>query len=157
MTNSTTFSESQVVNIKQQFNAMDIDQDGYITEDEFLKALENANRNPEEYDSRKFFYEADKNKDGKINFNEFLEACDKLGLGGQNASGLQGKKDQREIDAIFKEFDLDGNGVITADELGKVLSRQGENLTKEQLKDMIKAADLNGDNVIDKEEFARMV
>ncbi|KAG0097519.1 calmodulin-like 3 [Podila epicladia] len=159
MTNGTSFSESQIVNIRQQFSAMDADQDGLITEHEFLLSLKNANRDPAEYDSKLFFAEADKNNDGKISFPEFLEACERLGLGGQKTSsgGLQGKKDQREIDAIFREFDLDGNGFITAEELGKVLERQGEKLTEEELKGMIKAADLNGDNVIDKEEFARMV
>ncbi|KAG0332753.1 calmodulin-like 3 [Podila horticola] len=158
-THGTSFTESQIVNIKQQFSAMDADQDGLITEHEFLLSLKNANRDPAEYDSKLFFAEADKNKDGKISFPEFLEACERLGLGGQKAgtAGLQGKKDQREIDAIFREFDLDGNGFITAEELGKVLERQGEKLTEEELKGMIKAADLNGDNVIDKEEFAKMV
>ncbi|KFH62663.1 hypothetical protein MVEG_12055 [Podila verticillata NRRL 6337] len=158
MSQGTSFSESQIVNIKQQFSAMDADADGLITQTEFLASLQNATRNPDDYDTERFFAEADKNKDGKISFPEFLEACERLGLGGQKVgSGLQGKKDQREIDAIFKAFDLDGNGVITAEELGKVLKQQGENLTKEELDSMIKAADRNGDNVIDKEEFARMV
>ena len=110
-----------------------------------LLSLNNATRNPDDYDTELFFAEADKNKDGKISFPEFLEACERLGLGGQKVGGgLQGKKDQREIDAIFKAFDLDGNGVITAEELGKVLERQGEKLTKEELDSMIKAADRNG-------------
>ncbi|KAF9392518.1 hypothetical protein CPB97_000600 [Podila verticillata] len=156
-TQGTSFSESQIVNIKQQFSAMDADGDGLITQTEFLASLQNATRNPDDYDTDLFFAQADKNKDGKISFPEFLVACEHLGLGGQKAGGLQGKKDQREIDAIFKAFDLDGNGVITAKELGTVLERQGEKLTKEELDAMIKAADRNGDNVIDKEEFARMV
>lgn len=123
---------------------MDADGDGLITQTEFLASLQNATRNPDDYDTDLFFAQADKNKDGKISFPEFLVACEHLGLGGQKAGGLQGKKDQREIDAIFKAFDLDGNGVITAKELGTVLERQGEKLTKEELDAMIKAADRNG-------------
>ncbi|KAF9966899.1 hypothetical protein BGZ70_000874, partial [Mortierella alpina] len=79
MTNAK-YSESQLVNIKQQFNAMDKDGDGFITEAEFLEVLKDSTRNPEEYDSQKFFAEADKNKDGKISFSEFIEACGNLGL-----------------------------------------------------------------------------
>ncbi|KAF9570912.1 calmodulin-like 3 [Mortierella alpina] len=152
------FTESQIVNIKQQFNSIDKDRDGFITESEFLEALKNANRRPEEYDCQGFFSRADKNRDGKITFNEFLDACHELGLGkAAPATGQPTKKSQQEIDNIFKQFDLDGNGFITAQELGQVLAKQGEQLTKDELKEMIRAADLNGDNQIDREEFARMI
>ncbi|KAF9940417.1 calmodulin-like 3 [Mortierella antarctica] len=154
----TQFTESQIVNIKQQFNSIDKDLDGYITEKEFLEALKNANRRPEDYDSQGFFSRADKNRDGKITFNEFLDACHELGLGkAAPATGQPTKKSQQEIDNIFNQFDLDGNGFISAKELGQVLAKQGEQLTKEELKEMIRAADLNGDNQIDREEFARMI
>ncbi|KAF9562539.1 calmodulin-like 3 [Mortierella alpina] len=157
MTNSP-YSESQLINIKQQFNALDHDGDGFITDAEFLEALKNTNRNPQDYDSQKFFTDADKNKDGKISFSEFVEACDKLGLGvGTPISGEPTKKDPQEVEKIFNNFDLDGNGSISAKELGKVLSGQGESLTDAQLNDMIKAADTNNDNKVDREEFAKMI
>ncbi|KAF9972003.1 calmodulin-like 3 [Actinomortierella ambigua] len=136
-------TESQLVNIKDQFNALDLDRDGTITQDEFAKALENANRTPGDYDTLKFFNQADHNKDGKITFNEFVEALHAMGLT-QPASGLQGKKDPKEVDAIFSQFDADGNGLISAKELGAVLASQGEHLTEEELKRMIREADTNG-------------
>ncbi|KAG0358791.1 calmodulin-like protein 5 [Gamsiella multidivaricata] len=152
------YTESQIVNIKLQFTAMDKDGDGAISEQEFLEALTNSNRNPEEYDLQTFFTKADKNKDGKISFNEFLDACHDLGLGREKcATGTPTKKSAKEIDAIFRNFDLDGNGYISAQELSQVLAKQGEHLSKEEIKDMIKTADLNGDNQIDREEFARMI
>ncbi|KAF9956348.1 Calcium-binding protein 7 [Mortierella alpina] len=154
----TTYSESQLVNIKQQFNALDQDNDGFITEAEFLEALKNASRDPKEYDSQKFFSDADKNKDGKISFSEFAEACGNLGLGvGEPISGQPTKKDPKEVDEIFRNFDLDGNGSISAKELGKVMASQGESLTESELQDMINAADKNQDNRVDREEFSKMV
>ncbi|KAG0195196.1 calmodulin-like 3, partial [Mortierella sp. GBA30] len=54
-------------------------------------------------------------------------------------------------------FDLDGNGFISVQELSQVLSQQGERLTKEEVREMIRAADRNGDNQIDREEFAKMI
>ncbi|KAF9114193.1 calmodulin-like 3 [Mortierella sp. AM989] len=136
---------------------MDTDGDGTITESEFINALHNSNRNPEEYDLQTFFSKADKNKDGKISFDEFLHSCHEMGLGQEAVSGQPVKKSQKEIDTIFKAFDLDGNGFITAQELSQVMSRQGDHLTSDEIKDMIQAADLNGDNQIDREEFARIV
>ncbi|KAF9164126.1 calmodulin-like 3 [Actinomortierella ambigua] len=136
-------TESQLVNIKDQFNAMDTDRDGTITESEFVKALENANRTPGDYDTLKFFSEADRNKDGKITLNEFVEALHAMGLT-QPSSGVQGKKDPKEVDAIFRQFDADGNGYISAKELGAILASQGEHLTEDDLKRMINEADTNG-------------
>ncbi|KAI1291505.1 calmodulin-like 3 [Mortierella claussenii] len=152
------FTESQIVNIKLQFQSMDKDGDGSISEAEFLDALKSSNRNPDEYDLQSFFSRADKNKDGKITFNEFLDACHDLGLGHDApASGIPTKKSEKEIDAIFKAFDLDGNGFISPQELKQVMAKQGDQLSKDEIKEMITAADTNGDGQIDRQEFAKMM
>jgi len=147
-----------MVNIKQQFNAMDQDGDGFITEKEFTASLKNANRNPEEYDSQQFFSDADKSKDGKITFAEFVQACHKLGLGASApASGQPSNRDAREVDAIFRTFDQDGNGTINAAELKKTLIAQGENPTDADIEQMIIAADKNKDGLVDRSEFGKMI
>lgn len=103
------------------------------------------NLNPDDYDCQGFFTRADKNKDGKITFTEFLDAYQDLGLGdGHSVIGEPAKKSKKEIDALFNSFDLDGNGYITEQELSKVLAKQGDAPSKEQIKQMMKAADLNG-------------
>ena len=48
-------------------------------------------------------------------------------------------------------FDIDGNGVIDAQELRLTMRNLGENLTDEDVKAMIRAADKNGDGKIDYE------
>ena len=54
-----------------------------------------------------------------------------------------------EIREAFSIFDKDGNGLITAAELKHVMRSLGENLTQEQVDEMIREADLNGDGMID--------
>ncbi|ORZ13376.1 calmodulin [Lobosporangium transversale] len=152
------YSESETVLIKQQFNAIDKDGDGFITEKEFIESLKNLNRDPEEYDIQRFFSRGDNNKDGKINFNEFLEVYMTLGLNNPNSvSGQPKQKSAQEVSAIFQSFDRDGDGSISAKELKEVLASQGEKPTSSDIDDMIKAADKNNDNKVDREEFAKMV
>ncbi|KAG0339519.1 hypothetical protein BG004_006781 [Podila humilis] len=164
MITNAPFSDTQLANIKAQFDAMDTDLDGHISESEFRRSMQNASRRqPSTEDAHKFFEQVDTDKDGKINLHEFVNACDMLGLGTKSNNNnnksdfVQGKMHQSEIDEIFNKFDLDGNGVITAEELGKVLESQGEKLTAEELDQMIKAVDKNGDNAVDKEEFAKLI
>ncbi|CAM9312413.1 unnamed protein product, partial [Phaeothamnion confervicola] len=50
-------------------------------------------------------------------------------------------------------FDKDGNGEIDEQELGIVMRSLGYSPTQQQLKDMMKTVDINGDGVIGFEEF----
>jgi len=54
-------------------------------------------------------------------------------------------------------FDCDGNGFISREELAKVMKSIGEELSEEDLTEMITEADKNGDGLIDFQEFAQML
>jgi calmodulin len=56
---------------------------------------------------------------------------------------------EQELINAFKVFDKDGSGTISVDELRNVLRSLGENLTDDELDEMIKLADRNGDGQID--------
>jgi len=53
--------------------------------------------------------------------------------------------------------DKDGSGKIDATELRNIMMSLGENLSDEEVNQMIKEADLNGDGEIDFDEFMRML
>jgi calmodulin len=61
-----------------------------------------------------------------------------------------------EIKQAFKVFDKDGNGYITIDELALVMKNLGENLHKDEVAQMMKEADVNGDGKIDYGEFVKV-
>lgn len=54
----------------------------------------------------------------------------------------------QEIKQAFAVFDTDGDGSITREELGNVMKSLGENLTDQELEDMLEHADTNGDGLI---------
>ena len=50
-----------------------------------------------------------------------------------------------ELKEAFKVFDKDGTGFISAAQLREVMKNLGEDLTDEEVDDMIKSADTDGD------------
>ena len=54
-------------------------------------------------------------------------------------------------------FDSDGNGFINAAELRQVMLNLGEKLTEEEVEMMIKEADVNGDGLVNYDEFISMM
>ena len=65
-----------------------------------------------------------------------------------------------ELVVFFRQaFDLmgQGRGVITAEELGLVMKTLGKKATRNELKDMIKMVDLDGNGYIDFNEFLQLM
>ncbi|ESN98599.1 hypothetical protein HELRODRAFT_138077, partial [Helobdella robusta] len=58
-----------------------------------------------------------------------------------------------EYRAAFDLFDEDGNNAISKEELGNVMRKLGMNPTDEELRDMIREHDTDGDGQIEFEEF----
>ncbi|MES1922360.1 calmodulin-like 3 [Bonamia ostreae] len=62
-----------------------------------------------------------------------------------------------EIKEAFELFDKNGDGTISALELGQVLRSLGQNPTESELNDMISEFDSNGKGNIDFEDFKRII
>merc|ERR1711892_905980 len=89
----------------------------------------------------------DKNSNGTIDYEEFVEMMVKT-------------EDEEEIDDItqaFKVFDRDGDGLISADEIRQTMNNLGEELTEAEVKAMVAEADDNGDGLIDFTEFTKLM
>ncbi|GKV07952.1 hypothetical protein SLEP1_g19648 [Rubroshorea leprosula] len=63
-------------------------------------------------------------------------------------------KDLREA---FKMYEMDGGGCITPKSLKRMLSRLGESRSLDECKVMIAQFDLNGDGVLNFDEFRAMM
>ena len=72
---------------------------------------------------------------------------------GRNSISLP--KMQLDVETLFNCYDLDKNGFIEPKELRKVMKRlTGEKLSKQDIHEMIRVGDKNGDGLLDKTEFA---
>uniref|UniRef100_A0A0A9P8T6 Uncharacterized protein n=1 Tax=Arundo donax TaxID=35708 RepID=A0A0A9P8T6_ARUDO len=58
---------------------------------------------------------------------------------------------------VFAFFDKNGDGCITSEELGTVMSSLGQKLTESELQDMIKVADADRNGTIELHEFLNLM
>ncbi|CAI0393304.1 unnamed protein product [Linum tenue] len=95
-----------------------------------------------------------------LDFDEFLAFCRSIeGGGGESAAAVE-----RDLEEAFRVFDLNGDGLITSEELQKVLSRLGlwdETTGKDEKSGRDPAAmickfDKNFDGLLDFDEFRTM-
>lgn len=92
------------------------------------------------------FERVDKNKDGKISWDEFAKAI----------RAFSPRMTSKEIDEMFRELDLDGNGQIDAKEFASCLEVEGNGEKNNEEVVMRKAFDLfdfNGDGKISASEI----
>merc|ERR1712106_909380 len=132
--------------LKEAFALFDNDRNGEITTDELGKILRTHSFNPSEEDLKDMIKNVDKNSNGAIDFNEFIEMMIK-----------QGTNADEDTAHAFKVFDRDGDGLITAEELRLTMNNLGEPLTEEEVRAMITEADLDGDGKINFSEFTNLM
>jgi len=153
--------------ISQAFFKFDTNQDGIITREELAVVMQSLDA--EEWSDDKvglLLQYADANGDQCIQYKEF---CAWL-LGQQPARQLAGAltgetitlglgaPTHAKIAEAFKNFDEDGDGIISAEELRKVLYRLDPFSWNDRKVDaLLRAADTNGDGNIQYEEFVEWV
>ncbi|KAJ6687306.1 CALCIUM-BINDING PROTEIN CML27-RELATED [Salix koriyanagi] len=64
--------------------------------------------------------------------------------------------DTSELRRVFEQFDTNGDGKISASELGEVLKSMGSTYTREELLRVMEEVDTDKDGHIDVTEFAQL-
>lgn len=68
-----------------------------------------------------------------------------------------GTEEEFKLRQIFKSFDLNSSGNITIEELAAMLAKLGIQIDRKYINGTLRAMDLNGNGVIEFEEFANLI
>ncbi|XP_010531587.1 PREDICTED: probable calcium-binding protein CML25 [Tarenaya hassleriana] len=67
-----------------------------------------------------------------------------------------GKTEIRELEEVFKKFDVNGDGKISSSELGSIMASLGHEVPEDELQKAITEIDGDGDGNINFEEFVEL-
>lgn len=149
MASCEQLTEEQIAEFKEAFSLFDKNGDGTISDKELGVVMRAIGQNPTEAELTDMINEVDADGNGTIDFPEFLTMMSR--------KSTVSCDEEDELRQAFKTFDRDGNGLITAAELRHVMTNLGEKLTDEECDEMIKEADLDGDGMVNYDEFVRMM
>ena len=143
---ASRLDENEINHLKKIFEAFNIQKDGQISYDELKKGLMELKccRITDE-ELCELFKSIDVDKNGKIDYTEFLAAT------------IQKKiylREERLFEA-FCNFDKDGCGKITKEELMSVLNAEPSQET--EIENIIKEIDKSGEGSINYKEFVEMM
>ncbi|CAG9530181.1 unnamed protein product [Cercopithifilaria johnstoni] len=130
--------------LREIFKEFDMNGDGCIQKDELNALMVKIGQRPTDDELNAMFNAADKDKDGNIDFDEFLS------IAYANPLSLS-------LKAVFEELDLDGDGCITRSELRTAFQRMGHSLTDDDIKAIYNQVDINKDGRINFDEFCQMI
>ena len=131
---------------KDAFEMFDKNKDGVITTKELANIMRSLNQDPTEEELNEMIEEVDLDKNGEVDFEEFITLM--------NRRSKEIDIEEEVLNA-FKIFDKEGNGLISITELRHIMMTLGDQLSEEEIDDMLKEADSDGDGYINYEEFIK--
>ena len=111
----------------------------------FLKSLGQFHTNVE---IEGMIQEVDADGNGVVGFPELVAMM---------ARKMKDVDTEDKVMEAFKVFDRDGSGAISIEDLKRVMTNLGDKLTNDEISSIIREADMDGNDLIDSEEFVRMM
>ncbi|KAG9450026.1 hypothetical protein H6P81_009991 [Aristolochia fimbriata] len=145
-----SMQSDQLQQLRDIFARFDMDSDGSLTHLELAALLRSLGLKPSGDQIHVLLSNMDANGNGAIEFDELVEAI----MPDMNEEILI---NQEQLMEVFRTFDMDGNGYISAAELARAMAKMGHPLTFKELTDMLREADTDGDGVISFNEFATIM
>ncbi|KAL5200253.1 hypothetical protein ABZP36_021456 [Zizania latifolia] len=145
---ASTLKEEELADLKDQFDAIDVDKSGSISIEEMRHAL--AKDLPWRLKGPRvleIIQAIDSNTDGLVDFEEFVAAT----LHVHQMAELDSERWGLRCQAAFSKFDLDGDGYITPDELRMHAGLKGS------IEPLLEEADIDKDGRISLSEFRKLL
>lgn len=148
--NRRFISKNQMKEFREAFRLFDKDNDGSITKEELGTVMRSLGQFARVEELQEMLLEIDVDGDGNVSFEEFVDIMSNMT---DTLAETSADQEERELRDAFRVFDKHNRGYITASDLRAVLQCLGEDLDEEEIEDMIKEVDVDGDGRIDFYEF----
>jgi calcium-binding protein CML len=147
-----------VTEMKRVFATYDENGDGYICKSELEKFMRKLDVDVSEEEISYMIDSVDVNRDGCVDFEEFLELHASLAERAEGCGAEQHDEDAELLEA-FQVFDRNQDGFISETELQFVLRNLGINpgVKVQDCQRMISAVDRNNDGQVDFSEFQQLM
>ena len=138
-------TEDEVLEIKEAFDLFDTDKSGEIDVNELKQALLNLGIDTKNQTLQNMLADIDKNGDANIDFDEFINMM---------TAKMSDKDTREDLEKVFELFLGDDNSdKIELKHLKRVCKELNENMSDEELNEMIVRADTDRDGKVSFEEF----
>jgi Ca2+-binding EF-hand superfamily protein len=124
--------------MREVFDKWDLNHDGKIVKGELQEIMIKAGLPLTEEELTVIFNRLDVDKDGTINFEEFMAIAPNNRL-------------RSSIKGAFERLDNDGDGYITKSEMRKAFQRVGQFISEKELNEIYKSFDIDSDGKINLE------
>jgi len=145
-------TEETIGDLREAFGLFDKDGDGTITLKELTSVMASLGQDPTDEELRQMIREVDNDNSGSIEFEEFCVLM---------AKNMTDRDNEEDLKEAFKIFDADSSGSITREELKdtlqSVMGGTEESLQEDEIDELIKEADIDGDGQVNYEEFVKVM
>ena len=144
--NQTQEERMQMIN--EVFDNFDKDKGGYIDSRELASVLRALGRGKDQKEIDEFREKVDKNKNGRIERQEFMDAMNEMYSVPQTTV--------EEVVEAFKIFDKDNSGKISLDEMKTILLKFTDDFNEEEVEEIFHLIDTDNSGEISYAEFAEV-
>eukprot|EP00466_Bigelowiella_natans_P016731 jgi/Bigna1/89126/estExt_fgenesh1_pg.C_440052 len=141
-------TEEQLDEIKEAFTLFDTNHTGTINVRELKAAMRALGFQLKREEVKKMLDDIDKDGNSEITLDEFTNMM---------AQKMPLRDTKEEILKVFKLFDVDNSGYITLKNLRRICQELGEQLSEQDMAEMIEEADRDQDGQISPDEFYRVM
>jgi len=145
-------SPAQLEQFKKYFTMFDKEKKGFIHTSQVGQILRTMGQAFEERDLKQLIKEFDSDGSNQIEFEEFAALVARFIMDDEDSGALE-----EELREAFRLYDKQGNGYINVSDLRDILRALDDNITEDELDEMIAEIDTDGSGTVDFDEFMEMM
>ena len=141
-------TEERIIEFNEAFEIFDKNKDGLISFTELIEIMKYLGQTIRDDEITKIQEEIDIEGKNRIDFKDFLSYMIRK---------LTDTNQEPDLYEGFKIFDRDKNGLIDSHELFEVLISLGIDVKEDEVEEMVKESDMDGDGYINYDEFVKLI